>query len=145
MAPIVATAPVDRQHRLSDLQPGMAKVHTTALRIPDVDVWRAAVGQAIETTRLLAKLSLKEFAAVIERDERQVARWIAGTDRPQFDALFAAEALRQPLLIAFAELAGPSVDIETHITVRRRGWVRGSARGRAEGRDEQLGASARGE
>lgn len=90
------------------------------VRKPDVDSWRADVGRAIERMRLLAGLSLKELAAAVVRDERQVSRWIAGTERPQFDALFAVAVLRQPLVVALAELAQhDGVDIVTQITVRK--------------------------
>ncbi len=83
------------------------------------DMWRLAVGAAIERTRILSGLSLKEFARDIGRDERQIARWIDGTDRPQFDAIFGVDALRQPLVIALAELAGHGVELQTVITIRR--------------------------
>jgi transcriptional regulator with XRE-family HTH domain len=91
------------------------------LRKADGPDWRAAIGAALERTRLLAGFaSLKELAAAIGRDERQIARWIAGTERPQFDALFAVAGLRQPLVVALAELAQhDGVDIVTQITVRR--------------------------
>lgn len=89
------------------------------VRKADDEMWRAAVGQVVEDIRLLAKLSLKEFADAVSRDERQVARWISGADRPQFDAVVAVEELRQPLVIAIARLAGQGVEIVTQITVRR--------------------------
>ena len=108
----------DARHRLlPDTADRMAKSDLRKAEIPD---WRADVGQAIERMRLLARLSLKELAALIVRDERQVARWIAGSERPQLDALFAVAALRQPLVIALAELAqADGVDVVTQITVRR--------------------------
>jgi len=87
------------------------------LRKPET--WKTEVGGAIERTRLLAGLSLKEFADRIGRDERQIARWISGTERPQLDALFAVDALRQPLVIALAELAGTGVEVETTVRIRR--------------------------
>jgi hypothetical protein len=87
------------------------------LRKPEIDQWRFAIGRAIERAMTLAGWSLKEFAAAVDRDERQCARWITGGERPQFDALFAVASLRQPLIQAFAELAG--VDVE--VTVRLRG------------------------
>jgi transcriptional regulator with XRE-family HTH domain len=90
------------------------------LRKSEIAHWKGDVGHAIERMRLLAGFaSLKELAAAIGRDERQVARWIAGTERPQFDALFAVAALRAALVIALAELAD-GVDVVTSITVRRR-------------------------
>jgi transcriptional regulator with XRE-family HTH domain len=89
------------------------------LRKAELEDWRGYIGQAIERMRMLSGLSLKEFAARLDRDERQIARWIAGTERPQFDVLFADEGLRQALVIALCELAGGGVEITTQITVRR--------------------------
>jgi len=80
--------------------------------------WRLAVGRAID--RVKGQLSLKEFAALVQREERQVGRWLTGDERPQFDALFAVETLRRPLVIALAELAGEVVELETVIRVRRK-------------------------
>lgn len=87
------------------------------LRKAEID-WKPLIGAAIESTRLACKKSLKEFADAMPRDERQVARWISGTERPQLDAIFAVEAFRQPLVIALADLA--EAEITTQITIRRR-------------------------
>jgi transcriptional regulator with XRE-family HTH domain len=81
--------------------------------------WKMRIGAAIGRTRMLCELSLKEFADAIGRDERQVARWIAGTERPQFEAIFAIDALRSALVIALAELAH-DIEVITEIRVRRR-------------------------
>lgn len=102
--------------RRSDLRPTMAKAD---VRKADVDGWRTRVGQAIQRAVSLRGWTLKEFAAAAGRDERQVARWIDGTDRPQLDTLFAVDSLRQPLIVAFSEMAGVGVDVETTITIRR--------------------------
>jgi len=88
------------------------------LRKAEADHWRFAIGLAIERTLSLCGWSLKEFAAAVNRDERQCARWITGGERPQFDALFAVERLRQPLIQALAELAGDGVEIETVVRLR---------------------------
>lgn len=99
----------------------MAKAALLDVRKPEISDWRLDVGRAIERMRLLAGLSLKELGAAIARDERQVARWIAGTERPQLDALFAVTRLRQPLVVALAELAqADGIEITTHIELRRR-------------------------
>jgi DNA-binding transcriptional regulator YiaG len=106
---------VPARHLLtSEMRPEMVKAD---LRKPEI--WRI-VGGAVERTRVLSGLSLKEFAARFGRDERQVARWISGEERPQVDAVFACEALRSWLVIALAELAGPAVEVETVIRARRR-------------------------
>lgn len=119
--PMLPALRPSRHRRLPDTTPGMLKADLPDVRKPEISDWRIDVGAAIERMRRLAGLSLKELAAAIARDERQVARWIAGAERPQFDALFAVPALRQPLVIALAELAqADGIDVVTQITVRRR-------------------------
>lgn len=103
--------------QIGDLPKRMAKAN---LRKTDVADWRVQIGGAVERTRTLSQLSLKEFADAIGRDERQVARWIAGTERPQFDAIFGVEILRGSLVQALAELAD-GVVVETVVTIRRVG------------------------
>ena len=79
--------------------------------------WRVSVGRAIQRAVSLRGWTLKEFAAAVDRDTRQCARWIDGTERPQMDTLFAVETLRQPLIQAFSELAG--ADVEITVRLRR--------------------------
>lgn len=80
---------------------------------------RKLVGSAIDRARQLRGWSLKQFADAVKKDERQVARWIDGSERAQLDAIIAVESMRQPLVIAFAEIAGAGVDVVTEIRVRR--------------------------
>lgn len=74
---------------------------------------------------LLAGLALKEVSALIFRatgreiDERQIARWKTGEERPQFDALIAVEQFRHPLLLLWAQFIGGAVEVTTHIVVKR--------------------------
>lgn len=83
------------------------------------DDWKPLVGRALVRAIQLRGWSLKEFAGAVDRDPRQCARWLDGSERPQFDALFAIESFRQPLIVAFAEMAGAGVEVTTHISVRR--------------------------
>lgn len=118
MRTILAERAAARHRLLPDTGGAMVKAD---LRKADVSDWRADVGRALARMRLLAGLSLKELAAAIVRDERQIARWIAGAERPQLDAIFAVATLRQPLVIALAELAqADGIDVVTQITIRRR-------------------------
>jgi hypothetical protein len=89
------------------------------LRNAEMGRWPERVGGAIARVQHRSGLSLKEFAAVVARDERQVARWFAGTEHPQLAAIFAVAALRELLIVALAELAGESVEITTEIRIRR--------------------------
>lgn len=90
------------------------------LRKTEMDSWRESIGRAIERVQERSGLSLKEFADAVDRDERQVSRWFAGIEHAQLAAILAVPVLRQLLLVALAELIGESVEIETHIRIRRR-------------------------
>lgn len=98
------------------------------LRKAETDDFRQRVGAAIERARMLCGWSLKEFAGKVDRDPRQVARWEDGTERPHFDALFHVESLRQPLVIALAELVEHGIEIDTVIRVRLKDAKRELAR-----------------
>lgn len=89
------------------------------LRKAESERLRSVIGRAIDRARQLRGWSLKELAGAVDRDERQVSRWISGEERPQFDALIAVESFRQPLIVAFAEIAGEGVTISTTIEIRR--------------------------
>lgn len=89
------------------------------LRKAEITAWREHIGRAIERARTLRGWTLQELGREVKRDERQIARWIAGTERPQLDALFAVDSFRSPMVVALAELAGDNVEVTTQITVRR--------------------------
>ena len=116
MDPTVPKPSADGHRVLAETRPRMARAH---LRNQEVEGWRTRIGEAIERVRSRSGLSLKEFAAAVARDERQVARWINGAEHPQLAAIFAVEPLRLLLLIVLAELVGDSVEITTAITIRR--------------------------
>lgn len=105
------TAPTSAGHRL--LPETTDRIAKADLRKAETD-WKQALGGVI--ARVQGTWSLKEFAALIGREERQVKRWMTGEERPQFDLLFAVEALQKPLVIELAKLA--HVEIETVIRVR---------------------------
>jgi hypothetical protein len=94
--------------------PGMAKAD-----LRKTDHW-IVMGRAVDRTRTLCRLSIKEFADLIDRDEAQVRRWIAGTEQTQAAVIFAVQKLRRPFVIALAEEAGEGVTVTTQITVEQR-------------------------
>lgn len=72
--------------------------------------WRERVGGAIDRAISLAGLTQKEAWVLLNHsDGAQLSRWIAGTERPQFDALFSVEQLQRPLVVSLAKLAGITV------------------------------------
>lgn len=108
-------------HRpLPEKTQSVAKVTLPSLRKPEIeDEWLVLVGEAVERIRLQAGLSLKEFAAALKKDERQVARWENGTEHAQFGVIFAVEDFRAYAVIALAEIAKDNVELITEIRVRR--------------------------
>ena len=95
---------------LADVQPTMAKA----------DLRKAEIGHAIERARALSGLSLKEFAARIRRDERQVSRWCSGLERPQLDAVLDDPDLWRCTVQALAELS-QAISVEIVVRMRKDG------------------------
>ncbi len=83
---------------------------------PDMDL-KPLIGRAIQRAVALVGWSNKEAAAKVGTNDSQFGKWISGAERPQFDRLFAVDELRQPLVIALAEIAGS--DVETTVRIRR--------------------------
>ena len=110
-----ASAVSGHRNSLDDVQPRMAKADIKEIENRD---FREEIGRAIERAVSLAGLSKKEVAGMIQREPAQLARWIAGTERPQFDALFSVQQLRKPLCVALAQMAGASV--HTHVEFTKR-------------------------
>lgn len=102
--------------RLDDVHPVMAKAEVKNLD----PSWRHQIGHAIGRAFAIAGLTRKEAAGLLDRDEGQIARWVSGVDRPLFDALFAVQVLRKPLIQSLAELAD-DVLVETVIRMRSEG------------------------
>lgn len=88
------------------------------IRKADTGTYYASLGACIREVQHVSGLTLKEFSVALGKDERQIARQIEGTDRPQLEAVFAVEKFRGPLVIALARLAA-DVDVVTEIRVRR--------------------------
>lgn len=93
----------------------MAKAAIPNLR--KAENW-AELGRVVKRTWLLSGLSLKEFAAAIDRNERQVARWCIAAERPQIETIYAVVPLRGSLVVAMAETSG-NVEVETVVRVKR--------------------------
>lgn len=80
VSPAAAGVPLER---FADLRPTMAKVD---LRSPDD--WRSMQGAAIAEAIRSVGWSYKEAAAAIGlRNQAQLARWIHGTENPQFSSV----------------------------------------------------------
>lgn len=115
MAPSLSQPSLPTPLLLADVSVKTAKAD---IRKADTASYYAALGGCIDEVRRVSGLTLKEFAAVIGKDERQVKRQIDGADRPQLEVVFAVERFRGPLLTALARLAA-DVDVVTEIRIRR--------------------------
>ena len=105
----------ERQRELPETASQMARAR---LRKAEKADFQAQIGACVRSARQSLGWSLKEFAGELNRDERQVARWEDGKERPQFDQLWAVEDLRGPLVIALASLS-EQIDVTTTIQIRR--------------------------
>lgn len=122
MADTVNRSSVERHLLSSEMKTKMAKAALVDVRKAEMDEqWRSRVGQAVDSVRTEQKLSLKEFADALKRDERQVSRWIDGKEHAQIAAVFAVAEFRRPLVLALCALAGEGVEIETVVRIRKRG------------------------
>lgn len=79
----------------------------------------AELGWCLGEVQRVFGLTLEQFAFELGKDERQVARQIKGTERPQVEAVFAVDRFRPALLIAMAQASGHGVEIDTVIHIRR--------------------------
>lgn len=102
----------------SEIRPRVAKVGISSLRKSESAQFSAQLGACIEQVRSVCGLTLEEFSDALNRDARQIAKWIKAEERPQLETVLAVERFRGPLLIALAGLA-TDVDVRTTITVRR--------------------------
>lgn len=116
----MATAAVSQALAGVSMRPAKATLPTRSgqAAVGPEDDFRGKVGAAIDRARTLRGWNLDELSHACRRDPRQVAKWISGLERPQFDVLFAVETFRKPLVIALAELAGQGVEIDTVIRLR---------------------------
>jgi ribosome-binding protein aMBF1 (putative translation factor) len=81
------------------------------------DMW-AEIGACLDVARRDLGWTVDQLAGYLERDSKQVGRWLRGEERPQVDAVFNVPVLREPFVIALAKLAQCAV--ETVVTIRRR-------------------------
>lgn len=111
-----------RRHVLSS-EPGrkaMAKADLPDVRNADIGDFRVLSGRCLDRARLALGWNLNELAdALGKRDPRQVARWIAGTDRLHLDAVLAVPALHAQFVIALATIA-EGIAVTTTISIQTR-------------------------
>lgn len=93
---------------LPDARPVMLKA---SLRNADAVDHKSDIGECLASAAHWLGWSLKELAAKLDRDERQVARWLTGAERVQVDVVWSVPELRQPFALHLAKLAGAYVRV----------------------------------
>ena len=78
----------------------------------------AQLGACLAEVQHVFGMTLKEFAAALDKNESQIRRQIEGKERPQIEVVFAIQKFQGPLVIALARLA-TGVEVDTVIHVRR--------------------------
>ena len=78
----------------------------------------AVMAAIVAEVRKASGLNLDEFARGVGRDPRQIARWEAGTERPQIEAIYEVPSL-QPLVVEALAKRTPGCEVVTEIRVRR--------------------------
>lgn len=113
MAPSVAPAEVARHPELPDI--GKLRTAKADVRSADtrpVESLMALVGRAVQRAIRSQFDTNKEALAAIEKatgkplDNAEFGKWMTGERRPQFDRLFAVEALQVPIVVELAEIFG---------------------------------------
>lgn len=99
-------------------KPQQAKVHTASHGNPAIDPTWQLLGACLDEVRRDAGMTVDEFAHAIDRDARQVGKWLKATERPQIETVFAIERFQMPLVLALARRVR-SIEITTQLTVRR--------------------------
>ena len=117
MGQSIAGSPDRRHPVLPDIgRPHMAKA---SVREPDTTLMEL-LGAAIQRAILEVWETNKLAAADLQVDDAEFGKWMNGTRRPQFDKLFAVEALREPLIVAMADMiAGAKVTRRIDFADRR--------------------------
>jgi hypothetical protein len=94
----------------------VAKVVGESLRNPQK--W-AELARVVSYVRYERRLTLKEFAGLLDRSESQIRAWETASERPQIEALWAVEVFREDLIYGLAKEAG--IEVERTIHLRRQG------------------------
>jgi ribosome-binding protein aMBF1 (putative translation factor) len=115
MGSTVATRVDPRHHLLPEKTAHVAKAVTESLRNPEK--W-TGFGRVVAYVRYEHRLTLKEFAGLLNRDESQIRSWESGSERPQLEVLWRIERLREDVIFGLAREAG--IEVERTIRSRRR-------------------------
>jgi hypothetical protein len=80
-----------------------------------------ALGGCLDFARRYVGWTIDQLAGELQRDSKQVARWIRGEERTQVDVVLCVPKLHGPFVIALAQLRSEEIVIET--TIRLKGMA----------------------
>ena len=118
MSPMLAQANLPTPLLVTETRPKQAKAALKGVRKTEIERLWAKWGGCIGEVQGVFRMTLQEFAAALQKDERQVARWIAGQERPQIETVLSVERFAGPMLIALARVES-GVEVDTVIHVKR--------------------------
>lgn len=82
------------------------------------------IGDCLDFARRAVGWTVDQLARELQRDSKQVARWMRGEERTQLDTVFVVAKLKVPFLIALSRLARDCSEYEceeeTTLRFRRR-------------------------
>lgn len=97
---------------------GKKRMAKADVQFPGI-AWNERIGRAIQRAIAIVGWTNKEAAAKVGVDDAEFGKWLSGGRRPQFDKLYAVEELREPLIVAQAQMIGAVVN--TTVRFRRVG------------------------
>lgn len=109
----VATASESAQRAIGESRPKMLKA--TLPKRESADSLKE-LGECLDCARRSVGWTVDQLSRELERDSKQVARWMRGEERTQVDVVFGVQALRAPFVIALARLA--KCEVETTVRIR---------------------------
>lgn len=114
MSGSVAPAASSRHRVIGETRPRMAKADLP--KGEKREMW-PELGACLDEARRVVGWTVDELAGHLQRDSKQVGRWLRGEERTQVDAVFAVAPLRGPFVVALAKLA--QCEVETTVRIRR--------------------------
>lgn len=103
---------IDPRHRVNgEIERRMAKA---SLPKGEMAESRADIGGCLDYARREVGWTVDRLAQELKKDPKQVARWIRNEETVQVHAVFGVPELRQPFVIALAQLAGCRIETTIH-------------------------------
>jgi hypothetical protein len=113
-----SSAVAERLHRVNgEKRPRMAKAVLPKGENGFRAEWRV-LGECLDEARHVLRWTVDRLSKELERDEKQVARWMRGEERTQVDRVYTVPSLWGVFVIALARRS-PDCVVETVVRLRR--------------------------